>query len=29
LSDLDLAATTKANDDRGLTFRVPDTGEAQ
>src|SRR5438270_497365 len=29
LSDLDLTATTKANDDRGLTFRVPDTGEAQ
>lgn len=29
LSDLDLPATTKANDDRGLTFRVPDTGEAQ
>ena len=29
LSDLDLTATTKANDDRGLTFRVPSTGEAQ
>jgi len=29
LSDLDLPATTKANDDRGLTFRVPATGEAQ
>jgi hypothetical protein len=29
LSDLDLPATTKANDDRGLTFRVPGTGEAQ
>jgi len=29
LSDLDLAATAKANDDRGLTFRVPDSGEAQ
>ena len=23
LSELDLAATTKANDDRGVTFRVP------
>ena len=23
LTDLDLAATTKANDDRGLTFRLP------
>lgn len=29
LSDLDLAATAKANDDRGLTFHVPDAGEAQ
>jgi len=29
LSDLDLAATTKANDDRGLTFRVPTNNEAQ
>ncbi len=29
LSDLDLPATTKANDDRGLTFRVPASGEAQ
>ncbi|HYM79765.1 MAG TPA: hypothetical protein VE377_27570 [Candidatus Dormibacteraeota bacterium] len=29
LVDLDLAATEKANDDRGLTFRVPGTGEAQ
>ena len=29
LSDLDLAATTKANDDRGLTFRVPAPGEGQ
>ena len=29
LTDLDLAATTKANDDRGLTFRLPATGEAQ
>jgi hypothetical protein len=29
LSDLDLPATTKANDDRGLTFRVPAAGEAQ
>ncbi len=29
LSDLDLPATAKANDDRGLTFRVPAPGEAQ
>ena len=29
LSDLDLPATTKANDERGLTFRVPAAGEAQ
>lgn len=29
LSDLDLPATTKANNDRGLTFRVPASGEAQ
>jgi hypothetical protein len=29
LSDLDLPATTKANEDRGLTFRVPAAGEAQ
>jgi hypothetical protein len=29
LSDLDLPATAKANDDRGLTFRVPAQGEAQ
>jgi hypothetical protein len=29
LSDLDIPATTKANDDRGLTFRVPVPGEAQ
>jgi hypothetical protein len=29
LSDLDLAATTKANGDRGLTFRVPGVAEAQ
>lgn len=29
LSDLDLAATEKANDDRGITFRVPSAGEAQ
>jgi hypothetical protein len=29
LADLDLAATTRANDDRGLTFRVPASGEAQ
>ena len=29
LSDLDLAATEKANDDRGVTFRVPAASEAQ
>ena len=29
LSDLDLAATTKANDERGVDFKVPGTGEAQ
>jgi hypothetical protein len=29
LSDLDLPATTKANEDRGVTFRVPAGGEAQ
>ena len=29
LSDLDLVATTKANDERGLTFRAPASGEAQ
>lgn len=29
LADLDLAATTKANDDRGVTFRVPASGEGQ
>jgi hypothetical protein len=29
LSDLDLSATTKANDDRGLTFRVPASNQAQ
>lgn len=29
LSDLDLPATTKANDDRGVTFRVPTSTEAQ
>ena len=29
LSDLDLPATTKANEDRGLTFRVPAAGEGQ
>jgi hypothetical protein len=29
LANLDLAATTKANDDRGLTFRVPSQSEAQ
>jgi len=29
LADLDVAATIKANDERGLTFRVPASGEAQ
>jgi hypothetical protein len=29
LSDLDLATTMKANEDRGLTFRVPASNEAQ
>ena len=29
LADLDLAATVKANDDRGITFKVPAPGEAQ
>jgi hypothetical protein len=29
LADLDLAATTKANDERGVDFKVPGTGEAQ
>lgn len=29
LSELDLAATTKANDDRGVTFRAPAANEAQ
>lgn len=29
LADLDLAATIKANDDRGLTFRLPASNEAQ
>jgi hypothetical protein len=29
LADLDLAATTKANDDQGITFRVPAGNEAQ
>lgn len=29
LSNLDLAATTKVNDDRGVTFRVPASNEAQ
>jgi len=29
LADLDLPATEKVNDDRGVTFRVPGTGEAQ
>jgi len=29
LSDLDLAATQKANDERGVDFRVPGSGEGQ
>jgi hypothetical protein len=29
LSDLDLSATAKANDNRGMTFRVPTSNEAQ
>ena len=29
LSDLDLASTEKANDDRGVTFRVPSANEGQ
>ncbi len=29
LSDLDLTATIKANDDQGITFRVPSSNEAQ
>lgn len=29
LADLDLVATAKANDDRGMTFRVPASNEAQ
>jgi hypothetical protein len=29
LSDLDLSTTAQANEDRGLTFRVPETGESQ
>jgi hypothetical protein len=29
LSELDLPATTKANDDRGVTFKVPTSNEAQ
>jgi len=29
LSDLDLSATAKANDDRGVTFRLPGVGEGQ
>lgn len=29
LSDLDLAATTKANEDRGVDFRVPNSPEGQ
>jgi hypothetical protein len=29
LAELDLAATTKANDERGVSFRVPPTGQAQ
>ena len=29
LADLNLGATTEANDDRGVTFRVPVPSEAQ
>ena len=29
LSDLDLPATTKANEDRGVDFRIPDSNEGQ
>jgi len=29
LADLDLAATAKANDDNGVTFRIPNVNEAQ
>ena len=29
LSELDLPATAKANDDRGITFKVPTSNEAQ
>jgi hypothetical protein len=29
LADLDLAATVKANDERGVSFRLPSAGEAQ
>jgi hypothetical protein len=29
LADLDLAATAQANDDRGVTFRIPNINEAQ
>jgi hypothetical protein len=29
LADLDLVATTKANENIGVTFRVPGSGEAQ
>jgi hypothetical protein len=29
LSDLDLPATTKENDDRGVDFRLPAGGEGQ
>jgi len=29
LSDLDLPATTKANDDRGVSFRLPGANEGQ
>jgi hypothetical protein len=29
LANLDVAATEKANDDRGVTFRVPGTAEGQ
>ena len=29
LADLDLPATTKVNDERGVDFRVPSTGQGQ
>jgi len=29
LADIDIPATTKANDERGITFRLPGAGEGQ